>query len=120
MSNRLDRAALVLGIGALACSVFAIAPGSQSNKADFVQVADAGLVALLVLGAVAVLGGLVGQRLVVVVAGLGFVVAAVVGLVQWGSGTNWLTADGSTVSMFGGLGIGLLAIGLTPRDAAAS
>ncbi|MPZ81050.1 MAG: hypothetical protein GEV28_11905 [Actinophytocola sp.] len=119
MANPLDRAAFVLGLGALVSSVFAIGPGSQ-RKADFVQVADAGLVVLLVLGAIAALGGLMGQRLIVAVAGVGFVVAAVIGLVQWGQATNWLAADGSTVSLLGGFGLGLLAVGLTPRHPSTS
>lgn len=117
MPTRLDRAAFVLGIGALACSVFAIAPGSQRNKADFVQLQDLGLTVLLVLGAIAAVGGLIGNRLIVIVAGAGFAAAAVVQLVQWGHATNWLAGDGSTASLLGGFGIGLLAVGLTrPGD----
>ena len=114
IANRYDRAALVLGVGALACSVFALAPGSQ-DKADFVELKDTGLIVLLILGAIAALGGLVGNRLVVTVSGAGFAVAAVIQLVQWGRDTNWLAGDGSTVALLGGFGLGLLAIGLTPR-----
>jgi hypothetical protein len=119
MANRLDRAAFLLGAGALASAVFAISPGSQ-GQADFVQVADAGLVVLLVLGVLAMLGGLIGQRLIVIVAGAGFVAAAVLALVQWAGGANWLAADGSTVALFGGWGIGLLAVGLVSRSATSS
>lgn len=116
MATRFDRAAVALGVGALACSVFAIARGS-GGKVDFVQLRNAGLIVLLILGAIAVLGGLIGNRFVVIVAGAGFAVAGVMQLVQWGGPTNWLAGDGTTVSLFGGLGIGLLAVGLTPREA---
>lgn len=114
-TDRFDRAVIALGAGALACSLFAIAPGSQ-GKADFVQIRDLGLVVLLVLGALAVLGGVLGNRLVAIAAGTGFAVAAVVQLVQWGRDTNWLAGDGSTIAVLGGFGVGLLAIGLTPRE----
>lgn len=53
--DRTSRAALVLGVGALASTLFALMPGSQS-RVDFIEIRDLGLVVVLALGALSVLG----------------------------------------------------------------
>jgi len=79
-----------------------------------------GLVALQVLGIPAVLGGVLHPRLLVIVAGAGFVLAAVIQSLQVGRSTNWLSGDGSTLALMGEVGIGLLTVGLAPRNPASS
>jgi hypothetical protein len=110
MANRYDRAALALGFGALASSLFALEPGS-GGKADFVEIRGAGLVVILLLGACAVVGGVVGNRVLVIISGAGFAVAAAIQLVQFGRPTNWLAGDGSTFALLLGLAVGLVAVG---------
>jgi hypothetical protein len=109
-ARRLDGAAAALGLAALACALFTLPSATQYR---LVRVEGAGLVALLVLGLVAVAGGRLGRPIPVVVAGAGFLAAAVLQLVQLGRGTNWLSGDGSTFSLFLGFGVGLLTLGLT-------
>lgn len=112
--RRLDRAALTLGIAAMLSSLFALTTGAAAPF-DLVEVGGIGVVVLLVLGLLAVLGG-VGDRVVlVIVAGVSLVVAALLQLAQLGRHANWLGGNASTLSLMGGLGLGLLAIGLTNR-----
>ena|SRR5215813_11373409 len=111
MVERVNRAALVLGVGVLASGLFALVDRDQYRM---VRLDGPGLVVLLVLGVLAVAGGWLGRRELVAAAGAGFAVAAVVQLVQLGRGTNWLHGDGSTLSLFLGFAVGLLVLGLTP------
>jgi len=111
MIERVNRAALVLGLGVLASGLFTLVHPIQYR---LVQLRGWGLVVLLVLGVVAVAGAWLGRRELVAAAGAGFGVAAVVQLVQPGHSTNWLRGDGSTLSLFLGFAVGLLVLGLTP------
>ncbi len=113
--QRLDRAALVLGGAALLSSLFAISTGGP-EPVDFIHVRGAALGVLLVLGAIAALGGILHRRVLVIVAGAGLAIAAVIQLLQVGRATNWLGGDGSTLALMGGIGLGLLAVGLTSRN----
>lgn len=114
--GRLDRAALALGLAALFSSLFWLSTGGP-EPINLVHVRGVALVVILVLGAIAVLGALLHRRAIVIVAGAGFVVAAVLQLLQFGRETNWLGGDGSTLALMGGLGLGLLAVGLAAREA---
>ncbi len=108
---RLDAAAVALGVAGIACCLFTLPSETQYR---LVRVEGAGLVALLLLSVLAVAGGRTHRRPLIVVAGAGFAAAAVLQLVQFGRGTNWLSGDGSTFSLFLGLGAGLLTLGLVP------
>lgn len=112
---RLDRAALVLGVATLASSVFAVTTG-RGDSVDLVHLRGAGLVVILVLGVVAVLGATLHRPLLVMVPGAGLVVAALLQLAQVGRRPNLLGGDGSTLSLMGGLGLGLLVVGLAARQ----
>ncbi len=112
--RRLDRAALTLGIAAMLSSLFALTTGAAA-PVDLVEVGGIGVVVLLVLGLLAVLGGVGNRVVLVIVAGVGLVVAALLQLAQLGRHANWLGGNASTLSLMGGLGLGLLAIGLTNR-----
>jgi hypothetical protein len=116
-THPIDRAALILGVGALACSVFALFDAVQYR---FVRLAGPGLVVLVVLAALAIAGAQLGRRVLVAVAGAGFLAAAVLQLVQLGGDPNWLRGDGSTFSLFLGVGVGLLVLGLAREPVADS
>jgi hypothetical protein len=111
MAERVNRAAFVLGLGAAASALFALADPVQYR---LVRLDGLGVVVLLVLAVVAMAGARLGRRLLVAAAGAGFLLAAVLQLVQLGTGPNWLRGDGSTMSLFLGFGVGLLVLGLTP------
>ncbi|QHK19772.1 hypothetical protein GU243_08565 [Pseudarthrobacter psychrotolerans] len=112
--RRFDRAAVVLGAAALLGSLFALSTGGPAPL-DLIHVRGAGLIVIVALGVIAVLGGVLGLRVLVIVAGTAFVAAAVIQLLQAGQEVNWLGGNGSTLALMGGLGFGLLAVGLTPR-----
>lgn len=117
MTGRLDRASVVLGAAALLSSLFTMTTGGPA-PVDLVHVGRVGVVAFLVLGMVAVLGGALHRPVLTIAAGAGLVVAAVLQLAQLGRDANWLGGNGSTVSLMGGLGLGLLAVGLSGRTTA--
>lgn len=109
--SAIGRTAAGLGAGAAASSVLAIADGPPWG---IVTLGGTGTLVLLLLAAVAVTAGLVGARSLIVLAGAGFLAAAVLQLVQiaW-TGANLLGGDGSTVALLLGFAAGLLALGLT-------
>ncbi|WP_199434487.1 Rv1678 family membrane protein [Qaidamihabitans albus] len=113
--TRPDRAVVALGVAALLSTVFALSPGGHLPY-DFLQLRGAGLVVVTAIGILAVAGGLLRSRIVVLIAGAAFLGAAVVQLLQAGRDTNWLEGNGSTLSLLLGLGVGLLVTGLVPRE----
>ncbi|MGY2746457.1 hypothetical protein ACVWZ8_003574 [Arthrobacter sp. UYCu723] len=66
------------------------------------------------------IAGILRVGVLAVASGAGFVAAALLQLLQAGQSVNWLAGDGSTVALMGGLGIGLLAVTLTPRPSSAA
>lgn len=112
--NPFDRAALLLGAVAVLSPVFALSTSSNNN---FVTVRNGGLAVLVVLGVLALAGGYLSRPLVVLAAGAGFGLAALVQLVQLGRSTNWLDGSGSTFSLLLGLAVGLLVVGAAGRSA---
>ncbi|MBT2446430.1 hypothetical protein J7F03_04890 [Streptomyces sp. ISL-43] len=120
--SAIGRTAAGLGVGAAASSVLAFADGPPWG---IVKLGGTGTLVLLLLAAAAVTAGLVGARPLIVLAGAGFLAAAVLQLVQIGwTGANLLGGDGSTVALLLGFAAGLLALGLTTapddRDAPTS
>jgi hypothetical protein len=110
--ERLDRAALVLGAVSIISTAFAFVQGAL----QFVQIRAAGLVVALVLGLLAVVAGWLGERTLILAAGAGFLLAAAVQLgMLAGRGAGLLGGNASTFSLWLGLGVGLIAIGMVPR-----
>jgi hypothetical protein len=108
----LDRAALVLGLVSMVSAVFVFANGEY----EIVRVQVAGVVVALVLGLLAISAGWFESSELMLAAGVGFLVAAVVQLVLLaGGGGGFLGGNASTFSLWLGLGVGLIAIGLVPR-----
>ena len=125
--SRFDVAAIALGVGAMAAGLLRFVPLRSDTLGDetpvrystpaFLSVSM--MVVLLVLGGVAVAGGLLGKamgRLLAVLAGLGLTAVAALLLVQNITGEQWLSGSRSAIALLGGLGLGLLAVGLTPRN----
>lgn len=124
--DRLDRAAIGLGSAAIisALLVFvrfrsdtagASGPPRSSTPASLTTVP---VIVLLVLGALAVAAGIAGGRLgrvLTMLAGAGLAAVAVVLLVQTAIGEKLIGGNTSSMALIGGLGLGLLAVGLTPR-----
>jgi len=106
--NRFDRAAIVLGAGAMVSAVLAFTTGDPWALA---RIRGATVALVLVLGAVAIVAGWRGSRALMLTTGAAVLAAAVLQLIQAGRATNWLSGNGSTVALLLGLGIGLLAVG---------
>jgi hypothetical protein len=110
--ERLDRAALVLGAVSIVSVAFAFVQGDL----QLVQIRAAGLVVALVLGLLAVVAGRLGERTLILAAGAGFLLAAAVQLgMLAGGGAGLLGGNASTFSLWLGLGVGLIALGMVPR-----
>jgi len=82
---------------------------------DFVHIGAIGAAVLVVGGALAIAGGATRRPVLCIAAGILLTVAAVAQLVGLALSLRPLGGDASTMSVTGGLGIGLLAIGLTAR-----
>lgn len=109
--SRLDRVAVALGAVSVLSAGFVVARGDV----QFVRLRGWGVAVALVLGVLAVAAGWTARRVLAAAAGAGFLVAAGLQVVLWAGGVNRLGGDGSTVSLWLGLGVGLLAAGLAPR-----
>ncbi|HEV2088452.1 MAG TPA: hypothetical protein VGR21_09080 [Cryptosporangiaceae bacterium] len=104
-----DRATIALGV----VSILSLAFLPLEGDLGVIEWGAAGMVVAVVLGLAAVVAGLLGHRLLTLVAGGAFLVAALLQLAQAGRSPNWLGGNGSTVALCLGLGAGLLALGLT-------
>jgi hypothetical protein len=107
-----DRAALVLGLVSILSAVFVFANG----ELEIVRVQVAGIVVALVLGLLAISAGWFESSELMLAAGAGFLLAAGTQLVLLARGSGgFLGGNASTFSLWLGLGVGLIAIGLVPR-----
>jgi hypothetical protein len=107
--DRLDRAALVLGVVSIVSAAFVFVHGTF----QLVQIGAAGLVVALVLGLLAVVAGWLDERTLMLAAGGGFLLAGAVQLVLLADGSGgFLAGNASTFSLWLGLGVGLIAVGL--------
>jgi hypothetical protein len=113
--DALDRAALVLGAVSIVSALFVFVHGNF----QLVQIRAAGLVVALVLGLLAVAAGLLEERALTLATGAAFLLAAAVQLGLLANGSSGvLGGNASTFSLWLGLGVGLVAIGLVPRPEA--
>ncbi len=104
---------MVLGAVSIISAAFVFVHGTF----QIVQIGGAGLVVALVLGLLAVVAGWFNERTLMLAAGGGFLLAAGVqlGLLAGGS-SGLLGGNPSTFSLWLGLGVGLIAIGMgVPR-----
>jgi hypothetical protein len=109
--DAVDRVALVLGVVSIVSALFVFVDGSF----QLIQIRAGGLVVALVLGLLAVVAGLLKERALVLATGVAFLLAAAVqlGLLAMGS-SGLLGGNASTFSLWLGLGVGLIAIGMVP------
>lgn len=132
--SRYQRAQLVVALAALVFGLVGLVVardlGFTARRGALIGPSDLELATLtlnplgaLVSAAVATLGmagALLRRRLLVTVAGAGFVVLAALVLVQWGGPTNWTGGRGSNISLWLGAGVSLLALASAERSAVAS
>lgn len=114
-----DRAVRGLGLLALAAAATTLGRG----ELDPFQVRGWGLVVTLALGLLGLLAGVTARRWLALVAGAGFLAAAVVQISQLGGRAGDVTpgvlgGNAATFALWLGLGVGLAVLGLT-RDPAA-
>ncbi|GAA3959889.1 Rv1678 family membrane protein [Actinoplanes auranticolor] len=109
--SSLDRTAATLGVVAMTGAAFVFLRGTF----EFVQIRGAGVAVSLLLGALAVTAGRLARPVLALIAGVGFLVAAVIQVARWADGGNELGGDGSTVAWWLGLGVGLITVGITDR-----
>jgi hypothetical protein len=83
---------------------------------DFVHIGVSGAVVLVVSGVLAIVGGMTRRPAIYGAAGALLTVAALVQLLGLALSLRPLGGDASTMSVAGGLGIGLLTIALTARS----
>lgn len=115
MAAAAARAAAVLGIAGLLSTLFVFTRGLPEYL-DLIDLRVPGAVALGVLGALALVGGVRRSVAIVLAAGLGFLAVAVVQLVGLALTANILGGDASTTALAGGLGIGLLCTAYADRN----
>jgi hypothetical protein len=111
----LDRAVVAIGGASVISAVFALVDGDF----EFVRVRRGAVVVALVLGLLACAAGWFANRLLALAASAAFLVAAALLLLLLGLNGNggFLDGSGSTFSLWLGLGIGLVVLSRTPRDA---
>jgi hypothetical protein len=110
--DALDRAVLMLGVVSVVSAVFVLVHGNF----QLVQIRAAGLVVALVLGLLTVVAGWLDEPTLMLAAGAGFLLAAAVQLALLAGGSSGLLGgNASTFSLWLGLGVGLIAVGMVPR-----
>jgi hypothetical protein len=109
--SALDRAAAGLGAVSIGSVAFVVLRGDW----DFVRVRGSAVAVAAALGAAAVVAGWTARPALAAAAGIGFLAAAVIQVVVWAAGDNFLGGDGSTVALWLGLGAGLITTGAAPR-----
>lgn len=114
--SRSDRAALVIGVVSVVAGLRHFV--RLREAVNLVTVPAAAVIVFAALGLLAIAAAVMRLRPLVIAAGAGYLVAALAWLVITPGSPNWLGADGSTFALLSGLGIGLLALGLAPRESA--
>jgi xanthosine utilization system XapX-like protein len=110
----MHRATMVLGLTSLASCVFALTAG-LGETFNLIHVRGASVAVFALLGILAIIAGALRIPVLGLIAGLGFLGCAVLQLVQLAQPVNLLGGDGSTMALFGGLGIGLVSVWLVSR-----
>lgn len=126
MRGGVRTAALVLaGLGALGGVLgFLFASGQPLTAPEGARVGELfhlnplGAIVSVALGAAALAGAALGRRALVLTASAGWLVAAILTVLQSGREVNLLGGTASTLAFFLGIGAGLLALAIAPDEAA--
>jgi hypothetical protein len=110
MSQQEGRGVLWLGIGSIAACLFTLTSGDNLR---LIEIRTGAVVLLVVLGIAAIVAGTMRNALIALVTGVVYLIAAVLGVAQLASSSQLLPGNASTYALFLGLGVGLVAIGLT-------
>jgi hypothetical protein len=114
-SRACDRAGVFLGVAAIAFAGFVF--GAQlPTEFAFVHIGVTGAVVLVVSGTLAIGGGMMRRPALSAAAGALLIVAALVQVAGLAVSLRPLGGDASTMSVMGGLGIGLLTVALAARS----
>ncbi len=108
-----DRFALALGVASVLSAVFVNVHG---DPWQLVKMTAQAVPVAIVLGLLAGLSGILGRPAAQTAVGGLFVLAALVVPAELAFGWSLTQGSASTLSLWLGLGIGLLAAGLTPRE----
>ncbi len=104
------RATIAIGVASLVSGLFYFVQG----KFQFVWLPGVGAAIAVALGLLACVAGWLGNRLLTLAAGAAFLLAAVVLMVLLVRG-GFLIGNGSAFSLWLGLGVGLVTLGLADR-----
>lgn len=107
----LDRAAVALGLASLA----SLAVAQLRERFAILPLHSWSAWIAVGLGLAAIVAGLTRRRTVATATGAAFLVAALVQVAFWAAGDNWLGGNGSTASVWLGLGTGLVLVGTADR-----
>ena len=111
----MHRATMMLGIAAVVSCLFAFTDGAGETF-NLVHVRGASIAVLVVFGVIALIAGARKLPLLGLLTGIAFLACALLQLVQLGQPLNLLGGDGSTMALFGGLGIGFTSVWLVGQS----
>lgn len=112
-AGRAGRAATTIGVASVASAAFLAVHGDPWG---FVPMTTATAAVAVVLGVLTVVAGGLRRALPIALAGVAFCLSAAVVLVQLATGTAWLGGNASTLSLWLGFGVGLLAVSYAVHD----
>jgi hypothetical protein len=116
-SCAVDRGAILIGLAAIALAGFVFG-GPLPIEFRFVNIGPVGAGLLVASGVLAIVGGVIRQRLLRSIAGALLTVGALAQVVGLALSIRPLGGDASTMAVVGGLGIGLLSLSLSPSSSA--
>lgn len=100
-----------LGVAAIAFAGFAFLRGAPSTI-SFVKLGVPSAIVLIACGIAAMIGGLLGARIVAIIVGIMLLGAAILQLFQLNAAANVLGGNASTMALLGAFGVGLFSCGL--------
>jgi hypothetical protein len=115
MEARFARASVVIGAGSVISAAFVFTP-ALPEFVDLVDVSGPLALVFVILGAMAIIGGVRRDLVICAIAGVGFLAAALTQLVQLATGVVILGGDASALALFGAWGAGLLCVCWADRN----
>lgn len=116
-TSRMQRVGYGLSVAAAVSILLILAPSTDAVR--MAKVTPVAALVLLVVAVVGAIGARTGKEAFYLAAGGVALIAAVIQLVQFGRGTNWVDGNGSTAALLAGFGLGFCALwyaGRPPRQ----